>query len=167
MFNEMGARRRRLRASLGDRGQALAEFLVLGGLAIGSLGLFVRPWMPAAAPWGFWVPLAFVIGYLLIEMRRRAAAAAAARAHNQAVEAAQAVARGERSDMPEVVDEDGRTVIDRVAVNYDWIALLWSFSCALAGAAAFVIAWSAAPPAPVDSNAWTPPESAVPVDISP
>lgn len=137
MFNEMGARRRRLRASLGDRGQALAEFLVLGGLAVGSLGLLVRPWMAGAAPWGFWLPLVFVIGYLLIEARRQAALARAG-------------------------GED-----DKIGPGYDWIALLWSFGCALAGAAAFVIAWSAAPPAPVDPNDWTPPESAVPVDISP
>ncbi len=71
MFAEMGARRRRLRAALGDRGQAIVEFLVLGGLAIGSLGLFVREWMPAAAPWGFWLPPIFVIGFLLIEARSR------------------------------------------------------------------------------------------------
>ncbi|MGH6952266.1 MAG: hypothetical protein ACREH4_15495 [Vitreimonas sp.] len=137
MFEEMGARRRRLRSSLGDRGQALAEFLVLGGIAIGSLGLFVRPWMPAAAPWGFWLPLVFAIGYLLIEARRQAAMARA----------------------------DGDSA--RIGAGYDWIALLWSFACALAGAAAFVIAWSAAPPAPADPNEWAPPESAVPVDISP
>lgn len=137
MFTEIGARRRRLRASLGDRGQAIAEFLVLGGLAVGSLGLFARPWMPAAAPWGFWLPLVFAIGYLLIDARRQAALARAG--------------------------EDG----EKIGAGYDWVALLWSFGCALAGAAAFVIAWSAAPPAPVDPNEWAPPESAVPVDISP
>jgi hypothetical protein len=136
LFAEMGARRRRLRASLGDRGQALAEFLVLGGLMVGSLGLFVRPWMPAAAPWGFWLPLVFVAGYLLIDARRQAA-----------------LARGGEAE--------------KTSSGYDWVALLWSFGCALAGAAAFVIAWSAAPAVPVDPNAWTPPESAVPVDISP
>jgi len=166
LFAEMGARRRRLRAALGDRGQAISEFLVLSGLLTGSLGLFLRPWMPAAAPWGFWVPLAFIGGYLLIEARRQAAAAAAAKAHSAAVEVAQAVAAGERSDMPEVVDEDGRTVVDRVALSYDWIALGWSFACALLGVAAFVIAWSAAPPLE-DPSDWTPPESAVSVDISP
>lgn len=75
MFAEMGARRRRLRAWFGDRGQALVEFLLLGGLALGSLGLFVRPWMAAAAPWGFALPFVFVAGYLLIEARRQAAVA--------------------------------------------------------------------------------------------
>jgi hypothetical protein len=104
---------------------------------VGSLGLFVRPWMPGAAPWGFWLPLVFVLGYALIEGRRQAALA-----------------------------RPGAEP-DKLGAGYDWIALLWSIGCALAGAAAFVIAWSAAPAAPVDPNAWTPPESAVPVDISP
>lgn len=71
LFAEMGARRRRLRSAFGDRGQALVEFLLLGGLAIGSVGLYVRPWMPAAASWGFWLPFVFVIGFLLIETRRQ------------------------------------------------------------------------------------------------
>jgi len=137
MFAEVTARRRRLRGALGDRGQALTEFLVLGGLAIGSLGLFVRSWMPAAAPWGFWLPLIFVIGYVLIEARRQSALARA----------------GAESE--------------KLGPSYDWITLAWSFGCALLGAAAFVIAWTAAPPTPVDPNEWTPPESAVPVDISP
>lgn len=134
LFGEMGARRRRLRAALGDRGQAIVEFLVLGGLVIGSLGLFVREWMPAAAPWGFALPVAFLLGYGLIELRRQAAVA------REGADAA------------------------KISAGYDWIALLWSFGCALAGAAAFVIAWSAEPP-PADF--WTPPESAVTVDISP
>ena len=136
LFAEMGARRRRLRAAFGDRGQALVEFLVLGGLMLGSLGLFVRAWMPAAAPWGFALPFVFVIGFLLIEARRQAATA--------------------RAESPESAN-----------VAYDWIALGWSFGCALAGAAAFVIAWSAQPPAPQEEEIWTPPESSVPVDISP
>jgi hypothetical protein len=71
MFAEMGARRRRMRAAFGDRGQALVEFLVLGGLAVGSLGLFVREGMIRAAPWGFALPLVFVIGFAAIEARRQ------------------------------------------------------------------------------------------------
>jgi hypothetical protein len=134
LFAEMGSRRRRLRAALGDRGQALLEFLVLGGLLVGSLGLFVRAWMPAAAPWGFALPFVFVIGFALIEVRRQ----------------------GDRTRDAE-----------RVSQFYDWIVLGWSFACALAGAAAFVIAWSAQPPAPHEEEIWTPPESSVPVDISP
>lgn len=137
LFDEMGARRRRLRVALGDRGQATAEFLVLGGLMIGSLGLFVRTWMPGAAPWGFALPFVFLIGYGLIDYRRQAALA-----------------------------RDGADQA-RVSTSYDWTALLWSFGCALAGAAAFVIAWSAEPPPAPEEPVWTPPESSVPVDILP
>ena len=136
LFTEMGARRRRLRAALGDRGQGIVEFLVLGGLMLGSLGLFVRDWMPAAAPWGFALPFIFLLGYGLIDARRQAQLAA--------------------SEAPE-----------RVNTSYDWIALGWSFACALAGAAAFVIAWSAEPPPAQQEEIWTPPESSVSVDISP
>ncbi|MBL8543307.1 MAG: hypothetical protein JNJ63_05815 [Hyphomonadaceae bacterium] len=136
MFAEIGARRRRLRASLGDRGQAIVEFLVLGGLMVGSVGLFVRAWMPAAAPWGFWLPLVFVAGFLLIEARRQAAAA--------------------RAEAPA-----------KLSASYDWYVFLWSFACALSGAAAFVIAYTAQPPAPEEPQGWAPPESAVSVDISP
>lgn len=136
MFEEMAARRRRLRAAFGDRGQAIFEFLVLAGLALGSLGLLVRTWMPAAAPWGFSLPFVFLIGYFLIERRRQRAQAAAAESES-------------------------------VRRTYDWAALLWSLACALAGAAAFVIAWGAEPQAPPEDEIWTPPESSVPVEISP
>ncbi len=136
MFEEMGMRRRRLRTVFGDRGQAIFEFLIMAGLALGSLGLLVRTWMPAAAPWGFALPFVFLAGYVLIERRRQ-------RAHAGAAE-------------PDIVQR-----------NYDWAALLWSIACALAGAAAFVIAWGAEPPAPPQEEIWTPPESSVPVDISP
>ena len=136
LMDELGARRRRLRASLGDRGATIIDFLTLAGLMLGSLGLFVRAWMPAAAPWGFWLPLVFVIGFLLIEARRQAAV--------------------KQSDTPETI-----------AARYDWPVVLWSLGCALAGAAAFVIAWGAQPPPPAEENVWTPPENSVPVDISP
>ncbi len=136
LFAETGARRKRLRAALGDRGQALTEFLVLGGLLLGSLGLFARPWMPGAAPWGFWLPVVFFAGFLLIDARRQAVLA-------------------------------GQSAAERVAAGYDWIVLLWSLGCALAGAAAFVIAWSAAPPPAPQEDIWAPPENAVSVDILP
>src|SRR5690349_12003197 len=73
---EMGARRRRQRQAFGDRGQSVIEFLVLSGLVMGSLGLLLGDWMPAAAPWGFALPFVFVAGFLLIEARRQAALAA-------------------------------------------------------------------------------------------
>ena len=130
LFAEVWARRRRLRAQFGDRGQALVEFLVLGGLALGSLGLFVRPWMAAAAPWGFALPFVFVLGYGLIDARRQA---------------------GVAGD----------------AARFDWAAFLWCFGCALAGAAAFVIAWTAAPPAAPEEEIWTPPPDAVSIDLNP
>lgn len=136
MFAEMGARRRRLRGALGDRGQGLAEFLVFGGLATGSLGLFLKPWMAGTAPWGFALPLVFLAGYLLIEARRQ----------------------GE-------VRAGGAS--ERMAARYDWQALLWSFGCALLGVAAFVIAYGAEPETDQAPQGWTPPESAVSVDISP
>src|SRR6185503_1733454 len=72
LFAEMGARRRRMRAAFGDRGQALVEFLVLGGLLLGSLGLFVREGMADKAAWGFALPPVFVIGFLAIDARRQA-----------------------------------------------------------------------------------------------
>lgn len=134
MFTEIGTRRRRLRGALGDRGQGIIEFLVMGGLLTGSLGLFVREWMPAAAPWGFALPFVFIAGYLLIEARRQAS-----------------LARGMDAA--------------KVASNYDWLTLAWSFGCSLLGVAAFIIAWTAEPVEPVDPLDWTPPESAVSIDI--
>lgn len=135
LTSEMTARRRRLRGALGDRGQSLVDFLIMGGILVGSLGLFVRPhYMPAAAPWGFALPFLFVAGYLLIDARRQAGLAKGA--------------------------DPGK-----VAASYDWITVLWSFGCALIGLAAFVIAWTSEPERPVDPLDWTPPENALEVDI--
>lgn len=136
LFAEIAARRRRLRAAFGDRGQGLVDFLVLAGLVTGSLGLLVRPWMPAAAPWGFALPVVFGLGYLLIDARRQAA-----------------IARGGDADAH--------------ASRADWAIIIWSLTSALLGAAAFIIAWSAGPPAPPQEQIWTPPESAVSVEMSP
>ncbi len=135
LFSEISARRRRLRAALGDLGQGLVEFLIMGGILVGSVGLFVRPhYMPAAAPWGFAIPFVFLAGYILIDARRQAALA-----------------------------RDGDAA--KVASGYDWVALLWCLSCALVGLAAFVVAWTAEPEVPVDPLDWTPPETALEVDI--
>jgi hypothetical protein len=136
MFSEMGARRKRLRLAFGDRAQGVFEFLIMGGLLIGSLGLVVRDWMPAAAPWGFAVPFVYLIGYVLIDGRRQGA-----------------LARGDDAE--------------KTSQTYDWWTLWWSLGCALLGVAAFVIAWTSAPPAPPREDVWTPPENSIPVDISP
>lgn len=120
---------------LGDRGQALASFVILAGLVLGSLGLFLREWMIAVAPWGFGIPIVFVVGYLLIDWRRQAALAGGADA-------------------------------DKTANTYDWTARLFSLACALAGAAAFTLAFTSEP-APPQIEEWTPPENAVSVDIQP
>ena len=135
MFAEMGARRRRLRSAFGDRGQALLEFLVLGGLLVGSLGLFVREGMIRTAPWGFALPLVFVIGFLAIDARRQAQLKANA--------------------------DEAKT-----STRTDWIALLWSFGCALLAVAAFVLAWTAQTHV-APQQEWQPPREAVDVDISP
>lgn len=143
-----------MRAALGDRGQGMIEFLVFGGVLVGALGLLIGDWMPSAAPWGFAVPIVFILGYLLIDARRQRSFV---------------IAEAEFGDGAWVKDEDGRTAMDRVAGGYDWLTLGWSLLCALMGAAAFVIAWSAKPPE-IDKTVfdkWTPPESAVSVDISP
>lgn len=135
LFAEMGARRRRLREAFGDRGQALVEFLVLGGLLVGSVGLHVRPWMPAAAPWGFGLPVLFLLGYVVIEARRQRALGAGG-------------------------DSDG------IESTHDWVTFLWALACALGGAAAFVLAWSAEP-APAAHEGWRPPAGAIESTIEP
>lgn len=132
MLEEMGARRRRFRAAFGDRGQALTEFLTFAGIILGSLGLFLRPWMPDAAPWGFAIPFVFVIGHFLIEWRRQAAPV---------------------PEEPEAAEKRTTT--------YDWSSFLWRMACAVAGVAAFVIAWGAEPVAPPVDEGWAPPEEAV------
>ena len=137
MFAEMGARRRRLRDALGDRGQGVVEFLVLAGLAIGSLGLLVRDWMPAAAPWGFAVPFVFVAGYVLIETSRQL--------------------------------EQRRDGADQALLTqrYDTFVALWSLACALLGAAAFAMAWSAQHVHAAPQPEWIPPSNSVPTEINP
>ena len=190
MFAELGARRRRLRASLGDRGQAITEFLVLGGLVIGSLGLFVRPGMAAIAPWGFALPVVFLIGFFLIEARRQIAVRVykargpEANREEDQVELRVLLRKLEREEGYDSEDlakasatfENDRALrwqarIDnadeRVAVaGYDWYALLWSFGCALAGAAAFVIAFTSTPAAG-PAEEWRPPADAVTIDMAP
>jgi hypothetical protein len=134
MMAEMGARRRRLRESLGEYGQALAEFAVMGGLLLGSLGLFLFDWGPGAAPWGFALPFVFVGGIFWIEKRRQ-----------------DAIAKGAE---PEAI-----------AAAHDWAIFLLAIGCAVAGFAAFLIAYGAAPAPPPNPNDWQPPSGAVDTDV--
>lgn len=149
LFAEVGPRRKRMREMLGDWGEGLSGFLLLGGLVVGSLGLFAQPWMLGAEPWGLAMPLVWAAGYVLIDWRRQAAFGSA-----QPLVAAEADTHALR---------DVEAVHQQISRRYDWAALLWGFACALAGAAAFTMAWGAKPEPPV----WTPPPDAVSVDISP
>lgn len=144
MFAEVGPRRKRMRESLGDWGEGLSGFVLLGGLVVGSLGLFARPWMLGIAPWGMAMPFVWGAGYALIDWRRQAAIA--------------------RVTIVDTDHEVGNVdaVREQISRTYDWIALLWGLACAIAGIAAFVMSWTP-PPAPE----WQPPAGAVSVDISP
>jgi|CXWL01.1.fsa_nt_gi hypothetical protein len=140
MLSEIAARRRRMRKFFGDRSHSVSEFLLMGGVVIGSLGLLVRPWMPPAAPWGFALPFLLVLGHLALEWRRQ---------RQPAIDPALYADRD---------DDEGHPG--------DWIPFLWSLACAVGGAAAFVIAWSAQP-APVEEEVWTPPVGSVGSTIVP
>lgn len=184
MFEEMAARRRRLRESFGDRGQSLVEFLVFGGIVTGSLGLLIGPWMVSAAPWGFAIPPVFLAGYMLIERWRQRQVANEAPVLSPADQEAEEDAlrrmlREARADDPSFSDEDRRALEERfrvsalerrrlrVGVRTDWAALLWGLACAIAGVAAFVIAWGARPaPPPAVDDEWRPPASAVDSDMT-
>lgn len=76
LFTEFSARRRRLDKALGDRGKGLFELFVLGGLILGSAGLFLYPWMFSAAWWGLAAPVLFLALYVFIDVRRQRAVAA-------------------------------------------------------------------------------------------
>lgn len=147
MMAEMGARRRRLREVLGNYGQGLAEFLVMGGLLAGSLGLFFMSWGPEAAPWGFAVPFVFIAGFLLIEWRRQ-----------RAVDSIQ-LEQGAHPD-------DEAEIRDAIASRHDWGVFLLAFGCALAGVAALVLAAGAEPQGPPPEYIWTPPPEAVSSDMA-
>ena len=177
MLEEMGARRRRLRQQFGERGQGLVEFATFGGLALGSLGLLLAPWMPAAAPWGFALPVVFLLGFVLIERRRQRQAAfggievSEAAKEDEEVELRNTL-RKKQIDDPTFTDVDSAQFEtqfraerrqSRLAVRTDWTVLLWSLACAVAGVAAFVIAWTARPAGPEDN--WQPPASAIDSEI--
>jgi hypothetical protein len=54
----------------------------------------------------------------------------------------------------------------KTSTGFDWAILLWSFGCALLGAAAFVLAWTAQPRTAPQQD-WQPPRETVRVDIAP
>jgi hypothetical protein len=159
LFAEMGARRRRMRAVFGDRGQALMEFLVLGGLLLGSLGLFVRDGMIDKAPWGFAVPLVFLIGFLVIDARRQARQA-------QQTEQTEQTEQTQQAQQTQETPNSAETEQAKTSGRHDWIVVLWSFGCALLGVGAFMLAWTSQTRAPAQQE-WQPPREAVDVDISP
>lgn len=175
---------------MGDRGQGVIEFLTLGGLVAGSLGLLLGSWMPAAAPWGFALPVVFAIGFALLERRRQVALASALRRVSDSNEGL------DQQELSELLaefrsnpDQNGEILASaeanfrantaarwqqradaasfNVSRNNDWLVVLWSLGCALAGAAAFVIGWSAQPALHHADETWSPPSNTVPVDISP
>ncbi|MFT3728076.1 MAG: hypothetical protein QM759_09655 [Terricaulis sp.] len=192
MFAEMGARRKRLRTAFGDRGQGIVEFLVLAGLLVGSLGLFVREWMPAAAPWGFAIPFVFVAGYLLIEVSRQRAIAryqnepAPLNADLDAKEWSvreRALRNDEYEDHDEAAIREAKARFDadkstRDAARlerpeaiftqpYDRTVFFWAFACALLSAAAFAIAWTSQHASTGPQEDWRPPSGTVPTEIGP
>ncbi|MES1200843.1 MAG: hypothetical protein ABUS57_05280 [Pseudomonadota bacterium] len=190
MSSEFRARRRRLRSAFGDRVQGLVEFLVFGGLVSGSAGLLLYPWMGPAAPWGFAIPPVFAAGYVLLERRRQTDVVRqrAYIAENQAAldetdltryrrevlegrdplfgaDKLSAAEERFRQDAPQRHAERLANASAYVATRHDWGVFIWSMACAVAGGAAFVIAWQANPSKPEPE--WQPPLNAPTVQIQP
>ncbi|MGE3250061.1 MAG: hypothetical protein AB7J28_02850 [Hyphomonadaceae bacterium] len=141
-----------MRRALGERVHGIFEMVVIGCLGAGSLGLFLAPYMPGAAPWGFAIPFVFAGGYALIDARRQAALAAVA---------------GEQ----EIPDEEGlphAPRAKRITRTHDLLAAALALLCAALGAFAFYVAYNAAPadPAQVEED-WQPPETALEIDMAP
>lgn len=139
LFDELGERRRRLRSALGERGQSLFEFALLSAFMLGSVGLFVRAWGPAASPWGFALPFVFLLGYAILDARRQGELAAGA---------------------------DGERVRKRYNLAALVWALL---TAALALFAFVHVFMSEPPPPPAapEEPTWQPPDDAVNVDLAP
>jgi len=136
LFTELGARRKRLREAIGDRGQSLFELALLSALILGTLGLFYQPWMAAAAPWGFALPALLPLGYVALDVRRQ-------------------------RPLPEGADADAaRKTHDRLVLI--WCSLI---VIAGIGAFAYALA-AEPPAPPTPDPGWQPPEDAVAVDIS-
>lgn len=136
LFTELSARRRRLRTAIGDWGQSLFEYGLVASLILGTFGLYLQPWMAAAAPWGFALPVVLPLGYILLDMRRQ-------------------------RPLPEGADADAaRRGYDRLA--FIWCALI---IIAGIGAFAYALS-AEPPPPPAPDPGWQPPDNAVAVDIS-
>lgn len=69
-FEELGARRKRLHVRFKPLVAGLIEFALLSGLVLSVAAVFLGRW------YGALPPLAFLIGYLLLEQRRQGALAA-------------------------------------------------------------------------------------------
>jgi hypothetical protein len=72
LFEELAARRRRLREAVGRRAD-LVEFAVIGGLALAAFTPIFNEHAPSAARWALAIPVAFALGYVLLDWRRQAA----------------------------------------------------------------------------------------------
>jgi hypothetical protein len=66
-------RRQRIASAISGRGQIALDIVFIGGLFLGTIGMLVRPWMAATAPWGFLALPAALAGHLLLDARRQAA----------------------------------------------------------------------------------------------
>lgn len=136
LFIELGARRHRLRKALGDWGQSVFELALIASLILGTFGLLLHPWMAAAAPWGFALPVLLPLGYIALDMRRQ-------------------------RPSPEGADaEAARKAHDRLALF--WCVLI---VVAGIGAFAYALS-AEPPPPPAPDPGWQPPDDAVAVDIT-
>jgi hypothetical protein len=136
-IDEALARRRRIASTIGPLAQGLFDLALLGGVVIGSLGLFSFPWMPEAAPWGFAIPVIYLAGHLLLDARRQASLA---------------------------MGQDGETVKERgdlFAVLFSLAA-----AAVGAATFAYALSQEPEPPPPPPPEEWSPPENAPELDIT-
>jgi hypothetical protein len=139
-IHEALARRRRIATTVGPLAQGIFDLALLAGVVLGSLGLFMRPWMAAAAPWGFGLPVVALAGHFLLEARRQ---------------------QSERLGLdPDTVKERG----DLFAVLFSLACAAIGFATF-----AYAYSQQPAPPPappPQPAEVWTPPENVIDLDIS-
>lgn len=75
LFEELGAKRRRLRRALGDWRASLVEALTVGGMGFGLFGPIAYPRGETELWHGLLAPLGLAAGLALLEARRRGALA--------------------------------------------------------------------------------------------